>query len=143
MPRLSFHYRSGITALFLLGACSGKKPDAAPPAAPASAVAPGAAGAGIAPTSTDAERRVLDSANIMFRAKNYAAALAGYRRAAAVAPEDIAPWFGVYMVAAATKDKPLAESAMKEMKARGGAPGEGDTTTLKAHQGAKPTSTIH
>ena len=143
MARLSFHYRSGITALLLLGACSGKKPEAAPPAAPTMAGAAGAAGAVMPPTSTDAERLVLDSANTMFRAKNYPAALEGYRRAAAIAPEDIAPWFGVYMVAAATKDKALGETATKEMTARGGAPGEGDTATLKAHQGAKPTSTIH
>jgi hypothetical protein len=140
MARLSFHYRSGITALVLLGACSGKKPEAAPPAAPTTA---GATGAAMSPTSTDMERLVLDSANTMFRAKNYAAALEGYRRAAAVAPDDIAPWFGVYMVAAATKDKALGETASAEMKARGGAPSEGDTATLKAHQGTKPTSTIH
>lgn len=140
MPRLSFHYRSGITALFLLGACSGKKPDAAPPTALTTAVAPGAAGGAVA---TEAERLVLDSANTKFRAKDYQGALAGYRRAAVVAPEDIAPWFGVYMVANVTKNKVLGDSAMSEMRTRGGAPGEGDTTALKAHQGTKPTSTIH
>ena len=94
---------------------------------------------------SEAERLVLDSANNKFRAKDYQGALAGYRRAAAIAPTDVAPWFGVYMVAAVTKDKALGEEASKEMTARGGAPEESDSAAIKAHQVAKPkpTSTIH
>jgi hypothetical protein len=81
----------------------------------------------------------------LYRAKDYKGALAGYRRAAAIAPTDIAPWFGVYMVGAVTQDKALGEEASREMKARGGAPGEGDSMAVKAHQVAKPkpTSTMH
>ena len=143
MPRLSHTHRCGLAALFLLGACSGKKPEVPPPAAAATTAptqAPGAAGVAMI---SDAERMVLDSANNMFRAKDYQGALAGYRRAAAIAPTDVAPWFGVYMVAAVTKDKALGEQAVAEMRTRGGAPGESDSTALKAHQGTKPTSTIH
>lgn len=138
MPRLS-HYRScGLAALILLGACSGKKP-AVPPAAALTDVR---GAEGVATIST-AEIMVLDSANNMFRAKDYKGALAGYRRAAAIAPTDVAPWFGVYMVAAATGDSVLGKTAVAEMTARGGAPGEGDSTAVQAHQGVKPTSTIH
>lgn len=143
MPRLSRTHRCGLAALFLLGACSGKKPEATPPAAAAATAPTGAPGAAGVPMISDAERLVLDSANNKFRAKDYQGALAGYRRAAVVAPTDVAPWFGVYMVGAVTKDKALGEEAVREMKARGGAPGESDSTALKAHQGTKPTSTIH
>ena len=59
MARLSFHYCSGITALFLLSACSGKKPEAAPPAAPAMAGATEAAGAAMPPTSTEDRKSVV------------------------------------------------------------------------------------
>lgn len=149
MPRLSHTHRCGLAALFLLGACSGKKPEATPPAAAAAAAAataptqvPGAAGVAMI---SDAERMVLDSANNKFRAKDYQGALAGYRRAAAIAPADVAPWFGVYMVGAVTKDKALGEEAVAEMRARGGAPGESDSAAIKAHQvqKPKPTSTMH
>ncbi len=142
MPRLSHHRLCGLAALILLGACSGKKADV--PAAPTAPTgAQGAMGAGDVAMITDAERMVLDSANNMFRAKDYQGALAGYRRAAAIAPTDVAPWFGVYMVAAATKDSVLGKTAVAEMTARGGAPGEGDSMAIKAHQGVNPTSTIH
>src|SRR3972149_5653295 len=100
MPRLSSTHRCGLAALFLLGACSGKKPEATPPAA---APSQASEAAGVAAIS-DAERMVLDSANNKFRAKDYQGALAGYRRAAAIAPMDVAPWFGVYMVGAVTND---------------------------------------
>jgi hypothetical protein len=139
MPCLSRSRSCGFAALILLGACSGKKPEA-----PAATAAPTTAQAmEQAVMITDAERLVLDSANNMFRAKDYQGALAGYRRAAAIAPTDVAPWFGVYMVAAATKDTVLGKSAVAEMTARGAAPGESDSTALKAHQGVPPTSTIH
>jgi hypothetical protein len=146
MPRMSLTHRCGLAALVLLGACSGKKPEATPPAAAAAAAAatqqPGAPGVAVI---SDAERMVLDTANNLFRAKDYKGALAGYRRAAAIAPTDIAPWFGVYMVGAVTKDIALGEEAKREMTARGGAPGEADSMAVKAHQVVKPkpTSTIH
>ena len=146
MPRSSHTLGCGLAALFLLGACSGAKPEATPPAAAAAAAAnaPTGTDAGVAMIS-DAERLVLDSANNKFRAKDYEGALAGYRRAAAIAPTDVAPWFGVYMVGAATKNIALGEEAKREMTARGGAPEAADSMAVKAHQVGKPkpTSTIH
>jgi len=129
MPRLSSTHRCGLAALFLLGACSGKKPEATPPAA---APSQASEAAGVAAIS-DAERMVLDSANNKFRAKDYQGALAGYRRAAAIAPMDV------------TNDIALGEEANREMTARGGAPGESDSAAIKAHQvpKPKPSSTIH
>ena len=149
MSCLSHTHRCGLAALFLLGACSTPKPEATPPAAAAAAAAAaaptGAPGAAGVPQISDAERLVLDSANRLYRAKDYKGALAGYRRAAAIAPMDIAPWFGVYMVGAVTQDKALGEEASREMTARGGAPGEADSMAVKAHQVVKPkpTSTMH
>ena len=62
----------------------------------------------------------LDSGNALFRRKAYAAALVQYRVAAQRAPEHAAPLFGVYMVARATNDTRLADSALAGIKARAG-----------------------
>lgn len=64
----------------------------------------------------------LDSGNALFRAKVYDAALTQYRRAAAEAPQHAAPLFGIYMVARATNNKTMADSAMAGIRARNAVP---------------------
>jgi hypothetical protein len=71
-------------------------------------------------------KAALDSGNRLYTAKAYAAALEQYRRAAALEPEEEAPLFGILMVATATKDASLADSASKALRARDAA--AGDTT---------------
>jgi len=63
----------------------------------------------------------LDSANALFRGKQYARALERYRAAARLAPQHSAPLFGQYMVAQATSNAKLADSVLAEMKKRGSA----------------------
>ena len=71
--------------------------------------------------SVDA-KAALDSGNALFRKKAYAEALAMYRRSANRAPEHPAPPFGIYMVARALNNVALADSALADIKARGGTP---------------------
>ena len=68
-----------------------------------------------------AAKAALDSGNILFRQKAYAAALAQYRSASALAPQHTAPLFGIFMVARATKDSVMADSAMAGIRLRSGA----------------------
>ena len=56
-------------------------------------------------------KAALDSGNVLFRKKDYGDALAQYRTASALAPQHSAPLFGIYMVARATSNAPMAESA--------------------------------
>jgi hypothetical protein len=65
-------------------------------------------------------REALDRANAAYRAKKYAEALTGYRAAAAAAaPGEPAPYFGIYMAATALHNAPLADSAMTVIRASG------------------------
>jgi hypothetical protein len=70
-----------------------------------------------------------DSGNAAMRKEDYVRALADYRRAAELAPQNTAPIFGIYMVAGATKNKHLADSAMVAIRARMPA---GDSSALVA-----------
>lgn len=67
-----------------------------------------------------AAQAALDSGNALFRQKAYQPALAKYRRASELAPQHAAPLFGIYMVARATNDAALADSAMAGIRARNG-----------------------
>ena len=67
-----------------------------------------------------AARAALDSGNQLYRRKAYAAALARYREASALAPQHAAPYFGIYMVARATRDTAMADSALAAIRARNG-----------------------
>ena len=67
-----------------------------------------------------AAQSALDSGNVLFRHKAYSAALTQYRAASALAPQHAAPLFGIYMVATATGDKALADSALAGIRARNG-----------------------
>jgi hypothetical protein len=68
-----------------------------------------------------AAKAALDSGNVLFRHKAYAAALAQYRAASALAPQHSAPLFGIYMVARATNNPAMADSALAGIRLRGGA----------------------
>lgn len=67
-----------------------------------------------------AARAALDSGNALFRKKAYAAALAQYQSAASLAPQHSAPLFGVYMVARATNNVAMADSALAGIRLRSG-----------------------
>jgi len=67
-----------------------------------------------------AAKAALDSGNVLFRQSAYTAALAEYQRAAALAPQHAAPLFGIYMVARATNNRVMADSALAAMRLRSG-----------------------
>ena len=68
-----------------------------------------------------AARAALDSGNVLFRRKAYAEALAQYRSASSLAPQHSAPLFGIYMVARATNNPVMADSALAGIRLRSGA----------------------
>jgi hypothetical protein len=81
----------------------------------------------------------LDSGNVLFRKKDYRAALAQYQLASRRSPEHAAPWFGIYMVARAVNDSSLAETSLAEIRRRNAAPPHDltDSAFAKAHRGLK------
>jgi len=101
-------------------ACNkGKEPAPKTPLSEVSAQRGGELTAGSAGAMSAEARVVLDSGNALYRAKKYADALAQYRIAAQRAPEDPAPYFGIYMVAGATGNKRLQDTAQAALRARG------------------------
>jgi hypothetical protein len=84
-------------------------------------------------------RAALDSGNRLYSAKAYAAALEQYRRAAALAPEHDAPLFGIVMVANATADSALADSAATAMREHQAAKRPA-ADLLDVHKGVLPDS---
>ncbi len=70
-----------------------------------------AAGSVAAPPLPAAARQALDSANAAYRAKAYPQALTEYRAAAAAAPNEAAPYFGIVMAATALHESAVADSA--------------------------------
>lgn len=136
---------------FLALACSGggapKVPLAAKAATDSLARATAEAHSLIGPEALAA----LDSGNTFFKRKDYPHALASYRHASELAPQHSAPLFGIYMVAGATNNKPLADSALAGIRERNGplppneagAPHSMSDSSLKAlreqmKKGAKP-----
>ena len=65
-------------------------------------------------------KALLDSGNVLFRKKQYIPALGRYREASDLAPQHSAPIFGIYMVARATNNTALADSALAELRKRTG-----------------------
>ena len=103
-----------LAAAFVAG-CSKKEE---PPMIPlGQAASPGLSPHGTVPSITGEAKVALDSGNKLYTAKSYALALAQYRRAAALAPEAEAPLFGILMVADATKNAALSDSATKALRA--------------------------
>lgn len=89
----------------------------------------------------------LDSGNVAFRAKQFDVARKYYEKAASLAPDHGAPWFGIYMVGEATKDKKLADRALAEVKKRTPQdatpttpPGKADSMMLNPHATPLPKS---
>jgi hypothetical protein len=86
------------------------------------------------PGLTAAARAALDSGNTAYRAKDFALALRHYREAARAAPAHASPWFGIFMVAQATQNTALADSARREVEKRTvDAPGVADSTLRSTH----------
>jgi len=120
--------RFSVPLLFALGAmaCGGAKPadegkvplDAAPAGQPAAAAAGTAATATPVPTMKGEAKVALDSGNAAYRRKDYAAALVLFEKSQKLAPDDAAPWFGIYMVAQARKDNRAADAALAEIQKR-------------------------
>ena len=85
-------------------------------------------------------RTALDSGNTLFRKGAYEEALGQYRAAAALAPQHAAPLFGIYMVARATHNAAMADSALAGIRVRSGSmPVEphsfSDTALRRLHEG--------
>jgi hypothetical protein len=83
-------------------------------------------------------KAALERGNDAFRKKAYAAALAEYRAASALAPQHSAPLFGVYMVARATNDTVMANSALVGIRQRGGA-----MPAAEPHPATPPVASPH
>ncbi len=67
-----------------------------------------------------AARASLDSGNALYRKKQFADALVHYRHASELAPQHAAPFFGIYMVARATGNSLMADSALADIRLRNG-----------------------
>lgn len=83
-----------------------------------------------------AARAAIDSGNAEYRAGHYDGALVQYRLATQAAPNNAAPYFGVYMVAKKISNAALADSAMTQIRAHAtGAGGQAltDSTMAKMH----------
>jgi hypothetical protein len=65
-----------------------------------------------------AAKAALDSGNALYRKKEYASALAYYRSASTLAPQHAAPLFGIYLVARATNNVAMADSALAGIRQR-------------------------
>ena len=76
-------------------------------------------------------KSALDSGNTLFRAKSYDRALAQYRRSAQLAPTELAPLFGILMVADVTKNAKLAESTRARMRELN--PAAADSSAAMSH----------
>lgn len=83
-------------------------------------------------------RTALESGNAAFRSKEFDRALRFYLTAARAAPEHASPWFGIYMVAEATGNAALRDSAMREVKKRTVDPPSVTDSTLRNTHPAPP-----
>ncbi len=105
---------------FVAAACKGgaapKVPLAAAAATDSTAQLVASAHALIGPEA----KAALDSGNALYRRQQYAQALVEYRLASDRAPQHAAPLFGIYMVARATNNLALADSAMVGIRMRNG-----------------------
>lgn len=84
----------------------------------------------------------LDSGNVAFRVKQYDVALGFYRGAADAVPNHAAPWYGIYMVAQATKNTALADSALKAVAIRNGGGELLDTASVKNHKSGEAAGVL-
>ncbi|MEO8333435.1 MAG: hypothetical protein ABI664_00585 [bacterium] len=94
-----------------------------------------------------AARVALDSGNAYYRRKAYAAALAEYRAASVLAPQHAAPFFGIYMVARATNNAAMADSALSDIRRRNGpmqplSHSRSDSVLERVHEAARKKTTL-
>ena len=115
---------------FQAGATTAAEPQPAPSPS-ASAAAP------LQPLPLEAQA-ALDRGNAAFRAHDYEGALTAYRLAATHAPDQAAPWFGVYLVAQQLGRPALADSALRAVRERSGDQLAG-SDVQRVHAGAEPT----
>jgi len=112
--------RLALTALALVAAaCGGSSAPKVPLALAATDSNPKAIEAAHSLLGPEA-KAALDSGNALYRRKAYPQALAEYRLSSDRAPQHSAPLFGIYMVARATNNDALADSAMAGIRARNG-----------------------
>lgn len=100
-----------------------------PPMVPLGQAGTGQAQGG--PTISGEAKVALDSANNLFRARQYELALAQYRRSAQLVPNEVTPLLGVLMVAEATNDSQLAETTMVRIRQLN--PSAADTSVVPDH----------
>ena len=81
----------------------------------------------------------LDRGNEAFKKKDFKTALKEYREASALAPQHSAPLFGIYMVANATHNTAMADSALAGIRQRGG----GLPAPADPHAAPPPKDAIH
>jgi hypothetical protein len=105
----------GTLFLILAAACSSGDEGPKTPLA-ALAADSGAAPAAEQDILTPAAQAAVDSGNVLFRARRYPQALSRYRAAAVLAPQSPTPLFGIYMVAQATANTRLLDSAVAELR---------------------------
>ncbi len=111
-----------------------RRPSPAETAPAATTAAPAQRATPALPPTT---RAALDAGNTEFRAKQYAAALGHYRLAALSSPGEAAPFYGIYMAAQALNNRPLADSAVAEIRGRTGGTGPFNDTSLRALHGTR------
>lgn len=141
MKSISVRVAAATVAMTLVVACKDsdapKTPLGAPPAA-------GDAAGGTAPAITGDARVALDSANALFRARSYEAALAQYNRAAELAPTELAPLLGVMMVADITSNAKLAEETRPRIRKLDptypDSAAESHSKIIKSHPPTKPVT---
>ena len=135
---------SGLLLAAVLLACDAgsKAPKVSLAQAKAASVHNAAGVQGVEPALSAQAKAALDSANVLFRNKAYTAALAQYRAASSLAPRHAAPYFGINMVAQATNDKALSDSALAQIRANTPVPQTvplqmNDSAFKKIHANAK------
>jgi len=123
-----------LLAALAIGACS-KSADDAPklPLGHPRVSSQDRSGERSGPTIHGEAKVALDSGNKLYTAKAYPLALAQYRRAATLAPDEEAPLFGMLMVANVTNDTRLADSVTTLLRARNG-PATGRSSTLSGSE---------
>ena len=105
-----------LLTLAMLGGCNRADDEPRLPLGHPPVATDGAGGTAVPPITGEA-KAALDSGNAAYKAKDYTAALAHYRKAAALVPTEEAPLFGMLMVASATKNDGLADSVKALMRA--------------------------
>ena len=126
MSRLGFCLAAAVTSW----GCGGSEAPKIPLGQP-KAGSIGTGGASTPGTIGGDAKTALDSGNILFRAKAYDRALAQYRRSVRLAPTQLAPLFGILMVADVTKNAQLADSTVARMRELN--PAAADSSAAMSH----------